>query len=89
MLKSQIFVGVNVTPSELTEQLFLDDNLPKNYEVRSYDKKGFAAMLKMSKPNILETRNINGKCDFNAYLQPENQEEPEFITILKRKPKKP
>ncbi len=85
MSKTQIHVGVNITPNELTEQLFMDDKLPKNYEVRSYDKKGFQAMLKMSKPNILDTRNINGVCDFNSYLQPQSQEEPEFLVILKRK----
>lgn len=85
MSKTQIHVGVNITPNELTEQLFMDDKLPKNYEVRSYDKKGFQTMLKMSKPNILDTRNINGVCDFNAYLQPQSQEEPEFLVILKRK----
>ena len=90
MSKTQIHVGVNITPNELTEQLFMDDKLPKNYEggchqFRSYDKKGFQTMLKMSKPNILDTRNINGVCDFNSYLQPQSQEEPEFLVILKRK----
>jgi hypothetical protein len=85
MSKTKIHVGVNITPNELTEQLFLDDKLPKNYEVRSYDKKGFQTMLKMSKPTILDTRNIDGICDFNSYLQPQNQEEPEFLVILKRK----
>lgn len=85
MSKTQMYVGVNITPNELTEQLFVADKLPKNYECRTYDKKGFQTMLKMSKPNILETRNIKGTCDFNSYLQKESEDDAVIVTVIKRK----
>jgi hypothetical protein len=85
MSKTQMYVGVNITANELTEQLFVDDKLPKNYELRTYEKEGFNRMLRMTKPNILETRNINGVCDFNSYLQKESAEDAKVVTVIKRK----
>ena len=85
MSKIQIHIGVNITPNELTEQLFMDDKLPKNYEVRSYDKKGFQTMLKMSKPTIMSICDSSGVCNFNVYLQPQSQEKPDSLVVLKNK----
>jgi hypothetical protein len=84
--KSQIFVGVNITSNELTEQLFLDNKLPKNYQVRTYpNRKDFETMLKMSKPTILQIRDINGISSFNPYLQTANEDDifVELVVIRK------
>lgn len=85
MSRTQIHVGVAITPLKLTKLLADANKLPDNYEIRKYTKKGFETMLKMSKPTIMTICDSSGVCDFNVYLQPESQEEPEFLVILKRK----
>jgi hypothetical protein len=78
-MKKTIHVGVNITPNELTEQLFLRGKLPKNYEVKSFDLKGFNKYLTKLKENFtVKPYDINGESSL------EMDSENELVVIFKK-----
>lgn len=75
-MKKSFFIGVNITASELTEQLYIADKLPKNYKVQTTSEKHLNNLLEN---HNLEFYNIEGKTE-KSQVKDEN---PSLILITK------
>lgn len=76
----KFFVGINIAANELTEQIAINDELPKNYEVRSTNVSRFSKFLERNKTATVQAYDINGKVESGNIQQDDN----ELVVIIKK-----
>lgn len=76
----KFFVGINIAANELTEQIAINDELPKNYEVKSTNVSRFSSFLAKHKTATVQAYDINGRVEKDQI----SQDDDELVVIIKK-----